>query len=56
VPGGAIQDQHGMRAGRARGADLKKMPVHRMGVGARQHQPRADPAVRANRPEEIGQL
>jgi hypothetical protein len=41
VPGGAIDDQHGVRTGRDLRGDLGQVQVHGMRVGVRQHQPRA---------------
>jgi hypothetical protein len=56
VPVGAIEDQHGVRAGRDGGRDLIEMKLHRLGVGARQRQRRADAAGGTNGAEQIGAL
>jgi hypothetical protein len=48
VPAGAIEDQHGVRAGRGVGRDLIEMKLHRLGVGARERQRRADAAGRTS--------
>jgi hypothetical protein len=54
VPSGSIKEQDGVTALRHLGADLLEMQVHRLGVGIRQHQSRADIATRADSAEYVG--
>jgi hypothetical protein len=54
VPSGSIEEQHGVTALRHLVADLLEMQVHRLGVGIRQHQSRADLATRADSAEYVG--
>jgi hypothetical protein len=51
VPSGSIEEQDGVTAVRHLAADLLEMQVHRLGVGIRQHQSRADIATRADSAE-----
>jgi hypothetical protein len=54
VPACAIEDQHGMRADRDGGRELIEMKPHRLGVGMRKRQRRADAAGGTNGAEQIG--
>jgi hypothetical protein len=54
VPSGSIKEQDGVTALRHLAADLLEMQVHRLGVGIRQHQSRADIATRADSAEYVG--
>ena len=56
MPAGALEDQHGVRADRDGGGDLVEMKPHRLGVGMRHRQRRADAASGTNGAEQIGAL
>jgi hypothetical protein len=54
VPSRPVEQQHGVSACRDMARDFNEMKLHRLGVGVRERQRRADPARRANRAEQIG--
>ncbi len=56
MPSGSIKEQDGVTALRHLAADLLEMQVHRVGIGIRQDQGRADIAARTDSAEYIGPL
>ena len=56
MPTGPIEEQDGVTALRHLATDLIEMQVHRVGIGIRQNQCRADLATRTNSPEYGGPL
>jgi len=54
VPSGSVEEQDGVTVLRHLAADFLEMQVHRLGVGIRQHQSRADIATRADSAEYVG--
>ena len=54
MPAGAVADQYGVGAGRDLGADFLQMRIHRLGVGVGHDHGRADAALWADGPENVG--
>src|SRR5690349_18801011 len=54
VPAGAVEHDHGVRAGRDVVADLGRVQAGGLGVGVGQHEGGADGPLRADRAEQVG--
>jgi hypothetical protein len=54
VPASLIDQEHGVRAGRDRRGDLRKVEVHRLGIAGRQDQGCALALFRADGSEDVG--
>ena len=54
MPPGPIKEENGMGAGRDLGGDFIEMPLHGLGVAARQDEGRADAAPGTDRAEDVG--
>ena len=54
MPPGAVQRQYGKGTRGDPPANFLQMPVHRVDIGVRQHEPSAHPACWANGAEQIG--